>query len=112
MNSKHLVITLVFLVVFIALLTGTILWYRSLLFTDIKNESDCSNKTKLPESCQKDSKCCGAWDENGKVCRKGKTRDGLTCEAPGNVGPLILGIGSVVSFVLFIFFLINGLRNK
>jgi hypothetical protein len=74
-----------------------------------KNRLDCEDKSKLPDSCKNDSKCCGVWKDG--YCLKGKIINGDECKAKGDVLPLILLILGISLLIGFIVFLVKGFKQ-
>lgn len=61
----------------------------------------------------KSSKTCGVWSDSGNICRKGTCEQcNGDCSAQGDTLPLIMGIGSVISFIAFIVLLVIGFYKK
>ena len=81
-----------FLVTGVLCIVIGVLLYKQGVFSNIKSQTDCETRSKLPTSCQNDSTCCGVW-HNGS-CLKGKV-SGNTCTAGGNAK-------SVLTFILII----------
>jgi hypothetical protein len=108
----HWGVPLLLLALSIGTFIGAALYVRTLEFPHLTNERDCSNRAKLPKSCQDNKNCCGVWDASLKACRKGTLVDGMECRSERSVGPLaIVGVG-VVLFVAFIVTLVMALRNR
>ena len=102
MDKKYLIYAIVFLIITIILGTASKLLLKRLEYKDIKSQSECEN----PKNWKSGE--CSIW--YGNLCRKAKL-DGLTCVSEGNVGPLIFGIGSIFSFIIFLTYIILSLKK-
>lgn len=105
------IVPIVLLVVSICIITMAIFALRKDEFPNVKNKTDCEDesKSKLPKSCQTDSKCCAIW-QNG-MCRKGKL-SGDRCESKGDVLPLLLFLVSIGFFIASVIYLVKAIKQK
>ena len=95
--SKSKSAGLVMVILGLGALVGGYMWAQSMTFPKIKTEADCTTAKACPAASPATAYgasnvgCCAIWDK--KVCRKGKVdKDGQTCVAAGNIGPMILMI--------------------
>ncbi len=105
------IIPIVLLLLSVGVSVGAGFYSKSFYFSDIDNQTDCGNKSKLSVSCQQDPKCCGAWDSVAKKCRHGQI-DGNKCVSSGHVGPLLLLATGLVLFIAFVITLVRAIRKK
>jgi hypothetical protein len=91
----------------IALGVGTVFAMKRDEFSNVKNEADCNDRTKLPASCQKDPECCTIWSSG--LCRKGRV-DGGKCVSKGDLVPFSLGVLCIMSLIAFIVYTVKAFR--
>jgi hypothetical protein len=94
----------------IGAMVGSVFALKKDSFSDVKNESDCNNRAKLPKSCQTDPNCCTIWQSG--MCRKAKMNGKGECVAKGDVVPLLLFSLSLIALVVFIVTLVKAVRKQ
>ena len=87
-----------------------------------KHKSDTYEKIKDEESCDSQidtsSGKCGVWE--GGTCWKGKCEtdgcksgpSGVECDKSPDIIFLLMVVSSVITFIIFIVFLVRGIRHK
>jgi hypothetical protein len=105
---KYLLPILLLLLAILSIVAGTMYYRHENIFSHIKTAADCSDKTKLPASCQNDPNCCAIWNDG--ECLKGKV-SGTNCESKTSPVTLSLYILAFVLFGSFVVTLIMKMRS-
>lgn len=106
---KYLTPILLLLFSILSIVGGSMMYDHMNVFSKVKTAADCSDKSKLPASCQNDPKCCAIW-HNGQ-CLKGEV-DGDTCVSKSNALVLLIYLLALCLFVAFIITLIMKIRSN
>jgi len=92
-----------FIVAAVLIIVG-IVWARSLVFPDVKNETDCAKKNVNVGDCT------SIWDSG--VCRKAETFT-MGCKTKGSAGPMVLlVIGAILLLAALVWAIVIKVKYR
>lgn len=90
-------------IVAVVLIIAGIVWARSFVFSDAKNETDCALKNLS-------GICTSIWDSG--VCRKAETIPG-GCKTKGSAGPMVLlVIGAILLLAALVWAIVIKVKYR
>ena len=90
-------------IVAVVLIIAGIVWARSFVFSDAKNETDCALKNLS-------GICTSIWDSG--VCRKAETITG-GCKTKGSAGPMVLlVIGAILLLAALVWAIVIKVKYR
>ena len=90
-------------IVAVVLIIAGIVWARSFVFSDAKNETDCALKNTS-------GICTSIWDSG--VCRKAETIPG-GCKTKGSAGPMVLlVIGAILLLAALVWAIVIKVKYR
>ena len=109
---SYFIIALIIFMLLVGSIVGAVMLSKSDVYANVKTDDNCTAAGVK----DKKAKTCGLWEDDDKVCYKGKCTDDSCipgdCEKDGDMRVLGLLIGSVVLFMLFVLFIVLGFINK